>query len=147
MLMSSTYDLRLVVLSFIIAVIASYTALALAGRVRSADGKMRVNWLLGGAIAMGTGIWSMHFIAMLAFNLPRPVTYDVLTTLVSLLDAILASSVALLLVSRPSVSPLRLLSSSVLMGLAIASMHYIGMAGMQVDHGTLHYNLLIVVCQ
>jgi NO-binding membrane sensor protein with MHYT domain len=106
---------------------------------------MRVNWLLGGAIAMGTGIWSMHFIAMLAFNLPRPVTYDVLTTLVSLLDAILASSVALLLVSRPSVSPLRLLSSSVLMGLAIASMHYIGMAGMQVDHGTLHYNLLIVV--
>ena len=145
MLMSSTYDLRLVVLSFIIAVIASYTALALAGRVRSADGKMRVNWLLGGAIAMGTGIWSMHFIAMLAFNLPRPVTYDVLTTLVSLLDAILASSVALLLVSRPSVSPLRLLSSSVLMGLAIASMHYIGMAGMQVDHGTLHYNLLIVV--
>ncbi|MDP8964630.1 MAG: ATP-binding protein [Cyanobacteriota bacterium] len=143
--MSSTYDLRLVVLSFIIAVIASYTALALAGRVRSADGKMRVNWLLGGAIAMGTGIWSMHFIAMLAFNLSRPVTYDVLTTLVSLLDAILASSVALLLVSRPSVSPLRLLSSSVLMGLAIASMHYIGMAGMQVDHGTLHYNLLIVV--
>ena len=72
--MTSSYDFRLVGLAFIIAIIASYTALNLAGQVKSASGPTRFRWLIGGAVAMGTGIWSMHFIAMLAFNLSQPVS-------------------------------------------------------------------------
>ncbi len=143
-IMTSSYDLRLVGVAFIIAVIASYTALNLAGQVNSASGQTRFKWLIGGAVAMGTGIWSMHFVAMLAFKLPQPVAYDVRTTLLSLLDAILSSGVALLLVSRATLSPLRLLSGSVFMGLAIASMHYMGMAAMHVHQGRIQYNLLVV---
>ena len=143
-IMTSSYDLRLVGIAFIIAVIASYTALNLAGQIKSASGQTRYKWLIGGAVAMGTGIWSMHFVAMLAFKLPQPVAYDVLTTLLSLLDAILSSGLALLLVSRPTLSPMRLLSGGVFMGLAIASMHYIGMAAMQVHQGCIQYNLLVV---
>ena len=142
--MSSSYNFRLVGLAFIIAVIASYTALNLAGQVKSASGQTRFKWLIGGAVAMGTGVWSMHFIAMLAFNLPEPVAYEVWLTLLSLLDAILYSGLALLLVSRATLSPIRLVFGGVLMGLGIASMHYIGMAAMQVDHGQIQYNLLIV---
>jgi PAS domain S-box-containing protein len=142
--MPASYDFHLVGLAFIIAVIASYTALNLAGQVKSASGQTRFKWLIGGAVAMGTGIWSMHFVAVLAFKLPQPVAYDLRTTLLSLLDAILSSGVALLLVSRPTLSPLRLLSGGVFMGLAIASMHYIGMAAMQVDQGCIQYNLLVV---
>lgn len=143
-IMTSSYDYHLVGLAFIIAVIASYTALNLAGQVKSASGQTRFKWLIGGAVAMGTGIWSMHFVAMLAFSLPQPVAYDVQMTLLSLLDAILSSGLALLLVSRATLSPMRLLSGGVFMGLAIASMHYIGMAAMQIQQGHIQYNLLIV---
>jgi NO-binding membrane sensor protein with MHYT domain/signal transduction histidine kinase len=143
-IMTSSYDFRLVGLAFSIAVIASYTALNLAGQVKSASGQTRFKWLIGGAVAMGTGIWSMHFVAMLAFNLSQPVAYEVWTTLLSLLDAILYSGLALLLVSRATLSPMRLLFGGVFMGLAIASMHYIGMAAMQVHQGHIQYNLLMV---
>ncbi len=143
-MMVSTYDLRLVMLSFIIVLIASYTALELAGRVKSTSGQMRVGWLFGGAVAMGTGIWSMHFIAMLALNLPQPVTYELLTTLLSLFTVIISSGMALLLVSSSAFSWLKLLSGSVLMGLGIVSMHYIGMAGMQVSQAIIQYNPWLV---
>jgi NO-binding membrane sensor protein with MHYT domain/signal transduction histidine kinase len=143
-IMTSSYDYRLVGLAFIIAVIASYTALNLAGQVKSASGQTRFKWLIGGAVAMGTGIWSMHFVAMLAFSLPQPVAYDVRMTLLSLLDAILSSGVALLLVSRATLRPMRLLSGGIFMGFAIASMHYIGMAAMQIQQGHIQYNLLMV---
>jgi NO-binding membrane sensor protein with MHYT domain len=99
--MSGTYNSSLATLSFAIAVIASYIALGLAGRVKPALGRVRLFWLLGGAVAMGTGIWSMHFIAMLAFHLPLAVNYDVWLTLLSLLCSIVASGIALFLLSRP----------------------------------------------
>lgn len=142
--MPGSYDVCLVGLAFIIAVIASYTALNLAGQVNSASDQTRFKWLVGGAIAMGTGIWSMHFVAMLAFKLPQPVAYDVWMTLLSLLDAILSSGVALLVVSRTTLSLLRLLTGGVFMGLTIVSMHYIGMAAMQVHQGCIQYNLWVV---
>jgi PAS domain S-box-containing protein len=142
--MPGSYDVCLAGLAFIIAVIASYTALNLAGQVNSASGQSRFKWLVGGAIAMGMGIWSMHFVAMLAFKLPQPVAYDVWMTLLSLLYAILSSGVALLVVSGAELSLLRLLSGGVFMGLTIVSMHYIGMAAMQVHHGCIHYNLWVV---
>ncbi len=92
---------------------------------------------------MGTGIWSMHFIGMLAFRLPVLVYYDFLTVLVSILPAMIASGLALFLVSRSTLGLLQLLWGSLLMGLGIASMHYIGMAAMQTS-AVMHYDFRLV---
>jgi len=126
-----SYNYALVALSVLIAMFASYAALDLAGRVTAAHGWTRAIWLLGGAGAMGTGIWSMHYIGMLAFILPIPVAYHWPTVLLSLFAAILASVVALGVVSRQKMGWFRALAGSVLMGAGIASMHYIGMAAMR----------------
>ena len=137
------YDTRFVALSVLIAVIASYAALDLAARVTSTQGGARHLWLSGGATAMGLGIWSMHYIGMLAFRLPVPVQYDWPTVLVSLLAAIFASLVALFVVSRQKMGFLQALLGCVLMGGGIASMHYIGMAAMRLP-ATCHYSPAIV---
>jgi two-component system sensor histidine kinase/response regulator len=95
------------------------------------DGRVRFLWLMGGAVAMGLGIWSMHYIGMLAYSLPVAVRYDWPTVLVSLLAAMLASGVALFIVSRNVLRPLRTLVGGSLMGIGIAAMHYIGMEAMR----------------
>jgi two-component system sensor histidine kinase/response regulator len=137
------YDTRLVALSVFIAVVASYTALDLAARVTSARGGARYLWLSGGATTMGVGIWSMHYIGMLAFRLPVPVQYDWPTVLVSLLAAIFASLVALFVVSREKMGHLQALVGCVIMGGGIAGMHYIGMAAMRLP-AMCHYSPAIV---
>src|SRR5438270_9028447 len=109
-----SYNFALVTLSVLIAMFAAYAALDLASRVTAAGGWTRVAWLLGGAGAMGTGIWSMHYIGMLAFVLPIPVAYHWPTVLLSLLAAILASIVALGVASRQKMGVLRALAGSVL---------------------------------
>lgn len=140
-IIQSHYQPFLVAFSFLIAVIASYTALDLATRVTpQSSPQSRLLWTLGGAVAMGTGIWSMHFIGMLALKLPLPVTYNLVITLLSWGVAIIASGLALLLFSRPKLS-LGVFSGGVVMGLAIASMHYLGMAGMTVAGAMMAYNL------
>ena len=123
-----SYNYALVALSVLIAMFASYAALDLAGRVTAAGGWTRAVWLLGGAGAMGTGIWSMHYIGMLAFILPIPVAYHWPTVLLSLFAAIFASVVALSVVSRQKMDSFRALAGSLPMGAGIAGMHYIGMA-------------------
>src|SRR2546426_1894255 len=123
---------------------ASYAALDLAARVTAAAGSTRAVWLLGGAGAMGTGIWSMHYIGMLAFVLPIPVAYHWPTVLLSLFAAILASVIALHVVSRQHMSVSRVVAGSVLMGAGIASMHYIGMAAMRLP-AVSHFNSVLVV--
>src|SRR6266480_3210246 len=123
-----SYNYALVALSVLIAMFASYAALDLAGRVTAARGWTRAVWLLGGAGAMGTGIWSMHYIGMLAFILPIPVAYHWPTVLLSLLAAILASVIALYVVSRPKMGVSRAVAGAVVMGAAIPVMHYTGMA-------------------
>jgi len=139
-----SYNYALVALSVLIAMFASYAALDLAGRVTASGGWTRAVWLLGGAGAMGTGIWSMHYIGMLAFILPIPVAYHWPTVLLSLFAAILASVIALYVVSRQKMGPLRALGGSVLMGMGIASMHYIGMAAMRLP-AVCHFNSYLVV--
>src|SRR5258705_5992304 len=126
-----SYNYWLGALSVLIAIFASSAALDLAGRVTATIGWTRAIWLLGGAVAMGTGIWSMHYIGMLAFILPVPVAYHWPTVLLSLFAAILASAIALYVVSRPMMNAFRALAGSVLMGVGIASMHYIGMDAMR----------------
>src|ERR1700675_3214710 len=140
-----SYNYALVALSVLIAMFASYAALGLAGRVTAAGGWSRAAWLLGGAGAMGTGIWSMHYIGMLAFILPIPVAYHWPTVLLSLFAAILASVVALYVVSRQKMGASRAVAGSVLMGAGIASMHYIGMAAMRLPAICQFNSPLVVV--
>ncbi|HLO87103.1 MAG TPA: MHYT domain-containing protein [Nostocaceae cyanobacterium] len=141
--MTSSYDMRLLILSVIIAILAAYTSLDLAGQLSTSNGKAKLVWLVGGAVAMGTGIWSMHFVGMLAFCLPIPVKYDELTVLLSILSAILASAFALFILSQEIVNTHKLLLGSLMMGSGITTMHYTGMAAMRLP-ATIHYNYLLV---
>ena len=128
-----SYNYGLVALSVVIAIVAAYAALDLAGRVNSAGGRVRFLWLSGGATAMGTGIWSMHYIGMLAFRLPIPVLYDWPTVVLSLLAAVFASAIALFVASRDKMDPIRAGTGSIFMGGGIATMHYTGMAAMRLS--------------
>jgi PAS domain S-box-containing protein len=139
-----SYNYALVALSVLIAMFASYAALDLASRVTAAGGWTRVLWVLGGACAMGTGIWSMHYIGMLAFILPTPVAYHWPTVLLSLFAAILASAIALYVVSRQKMGASQAVAGSVLMGAGIAGMHYIGMAAMRLP-AICQFNSSLVV--
>src|ERR1700748_1031167 len=126
-----SYDYWLVALSLLVALVTSYAALDLAARVTANHGFHRAMWLWGGAFAMGSGIWCMHYVGMLAFRLPIPVYYHMPTVVVSLVAAIVASGIALFVVSRHLMTVTHLAAGSVLMGLAIATMHYTGMAAMR----------------
>jgi diguanylate cyclase (GGDEF)-like protein len=112
---------------------ASYTALNLAARVSATEGRISAIWLGGGALAMGVGIWSMHFIGMLAFSLPIRLSYELDLTLLSLLFAVLVSAFALFIVSRKTVGLLRLGLGGTLMGFGICLMHYTGMLAMRMN--------------
>jgi len=139
------YDLRLVTLSVFIAILAAYAALDLAGRVTAARGPARMAWLGSGAFAMGIGIWSMHYIGMEAFRLPVPVLYDWPTVLLSMLAAILASAVALLMVSRKTMGLVPAIAGSILMGSGIATMHYVGMEAMRLPAMCMYNTGLVVL--
>jgi len=128
-----SYNTVFVALSLAVAILASYTALDLASRITASRGAAAASWLLGGAFAMGTGIWSMHFVGMLAFRLPIPMSYDVGITLASMLIAVVVSAFALLTVSRGTLGLRGLAVGGVLMGIGISSMHYAGMAAMDVQ--------------
>jgi PAS domain S-box-containing protein len=140
---AASWDPGLIVLSYVVAVFASYTALALAGRVSASIGRARTLWLAGGAFAMGTGIWSMHFTGMLAFQMEMPVAYSVPQTLLSIGIAIAASGLALFVVSRGLVGTAPLLIAGPIMGIGIASMHYTGMAAMRMQ-ATISYDPALV---
>jgi two-component system, sensor histidine kinase and response regulator len=140
-----SYDDRLVALSVVIAILASYAALDLAGRVTAARGHIRVLWLSGGAFAMGTGIWSMHYIGMLAFRMPVAVAYDWPTVLVSLFAAVFASGVALFVVSRNTMGIASAGAGSIVMGGGIAAMHYIGMEAMRLPAMCMYSARIVVL--
>jgi diguanylate cyclase len=133
--MSSTYNHWLVALSLVVAMLVSYTALRLAARVATSEGRGSRIWLAIGAIAMGVGIWSMHFVGMLAFSLPIPLAYDVSTTLISLAVAIGTSGFALMITSGQRLTLPRLAGSAVVMGVGISVMHYMGMAAITIVPG------------
>ena len=134
-MLASSYNPLLVLLSLFVAILASYTALDMAGRVVTAQGRAAFWWLVGGASAMGLGIWSMHFVGMLAFSLPIPLGYDVSITLGSLAIAIASSAFALWLVSRRELPWPRLVGGALLMGSGVAGMHYAGMAALRMTPG------------
>ena len=127
------YEPSLVLLSILVAMFASYTTLSLAMRVKATHGLAPHAWMAGGAFAMGSGIWAMHFIGMLAFRLPMPLAYDPGITFVSWLLPVVVSSLALWQVRHREIAGRHLAWGAVLMGLGINAMHYTGMAGMRMD--------------
>lgn len=130
-----TYDPSLVVISLCVAILASYTALDLASRIHSAKASAVPYWIGGGALAMGLGIWSMHFIGMLAFDLPIALGYDVIITLGSVAIAILSSGLALWFASQSDVSWRVTAFGACAMGLGISVMHYLGMEALRMQPG------------
>lgn len=139
-----TYDIWFVILSYAVSVFGSFTSLELAGRVIEEAHKMkRLLWIMAAAIALGGGgIWSMHFIAMLAFKLPIAVNYDVTMTVASLVAAIIVTGVGLFIVTGKDLSISRLCAAGIFVGLGVCAMHYIGMEAMQMA-ATLEYDPLI----
>jgi len=133
------YQPWLVAVSILVGILASYTALSLAMRVRQAQRRARYVWVAGGAMAMGSGTWAMHFVGMQAFRLPLPIGYDTTTTFVSWLLPVVASGLALWQLRYRTVRPRHLVASALLMGLAINAMHYTGMASMQM-HPAITYS-------
>ncbi|MFP3389239.1 MHYT domain-containing protein [Brevibacillus sp. SIMBA_040] len=144
--LSGSHDSALVVLSYIVAVVSSYTVLDLVGRISTLTGEKRWLWISFGAVAMGMGIWSMHFVGMLAFSLPVPVAYDLVIIFLSVVVAIIASFIALHIVCRQQVTSRQLLGSGLLLAAGIASMHYIGMSAMliKITYDPLYFSLSIV---
>ncbi|GAA6130544.1 putative bifunctional diguanylate cyclase/phosphodiesterase [Halopseudomonas sabulinigri] len=144
-MLASSYNTILVTFSLIVAILASYTALNMAARVASARGRAAVLWLVGGSFAMGFGIWSMHFVGMLAFSLPIPLGYDLELTLLSLLIAIGSSAFALWLVCQRDMPRLHLVLGALLMGAGIAAMHYTGMAAMLMTPQVIYVPWILVL--
>ena len=134
-MVSASYSPSLVFISLCVAILASYTALDLAARIATARGRTVYLWMSGGALAMGFGVWSMHFIGMLALELPLDLGYDLGLTLWSLLVAILSSGFALWVVSQPRLPALQLMFGALVMGAGISAMHYSGMAALRMQPG------------
>lgn len=155
--LQGSYNLFLVALSVVIAVLGSYTALTLAGHIPApeaaggapsktpAQPKDRTFWIGCAAFAMGAGaIWSMHFIGMVAFNLGVTVRYDLLVTAVSLVIAVAVTGVAFHIVTQYTGRLVHLVTAGVVMGLGVASMHYTGMAAMRIP-ATITYDSVLLV--
>ncbi|CAG9199933.1 Diguanylate cyclase/phosphodiesterase [Paraburkholderia tropica] len=132
--MNGVYNPLLTCLSVVVAFLASFTALEGAAMLSTVtSSRWRHAWLLGSACAMGIGIWSMHFIGMIALTLPIAVGYDLDVSAASLALAVLAALVALATVSRGTLSARRLLAAGVVMGIGVSGMHYTGMIAMRMS--------------
>ena len=143
-MITSNYYLPLVTFSIIISIIASFAALDLSIRIHKTKGIQCFFWLAGGSIAMGLGIWSMHFIAMLAFHLHIPVTYDLTLVILSIIPAIISSGLALFIVSRYSRRKSQFIIGAFFIAIGIVTMHYTGMEAM-VMKATIEYNPYLFV--
>ena len=142
------YDSKLVLLSLLVAIFSSWMGLQIAGQARQRDSQRPI-FLLTGSLALGAGVWAMHFVGMLAFNLCTRVSYDPMITIGSSLPSIGASFVALSLIARERLGRNGLLAGGLLVGAGIGAMHYAGMAGMRMSldlrYDPLTFALSIVV--
>ena len=129
------YDLWVMATSILLACFASFVALDLAKRARAKDGRVARTWWIAGSFAMGTGIWAMHFVGMLAFSLPLALGYTRLLTFGSWGAAVAVSGVALFVAGRGTLTPRRLAGGALAMGAGICAMHYTGMAALDMVPG------------
>jgi NO-binding membrane sensor protein with MHYT domain len=140
-MLAAHYDTKLVLASVLVAILAIHIALSVAGRMARRQGAGAGGWLAGGTVALGTGIWAMHFLGMLALRLPIALGYDVTITVVSALLAAAVAAYAIWHVSQPQLEHRQLLRSGAVMGAGMAAMHYIGMAAMLMAPA-IHYSAL-----
>ena len=146
MTLTGSHDSTLVALSILIATVASYTALDLAGRIRATSGWPCYAWLATAALAMGGGIWSMHFVAMLAFSMPgMPVDYDLRLTTLSFVLPVIVTSFGFSVVNRRDAGLLAMALSGLAMGLGIVIMHYTGMAAMLMPADLRHDRIWVAL--
>ncbi|WP_234196377.1 putative bifunctional diguanylate cyclase/phosphodiesterase [Pseudacidovorax sp. NFM-22] len=138
------YDLWIVAASILIAAFASYVALDLAKRVHTRDRVVSRTWCAAGSLVMGTGIWSMHFVGMMAYSLPIELGYTYALTALSWLAAVAVSALALQLAARSRLGARSLLYGSAAMALGICAMHYLGMAAIDVVPGIRWHWALVV---
>jgi len=147
MILLGSYHAGLVALSIAVAVLSAYVALTTVPRLYQAAERKQANlWTLAFGLSIGSGIWCMHFIAMLAFKLPVPVSYDPLLTLASLFLAVAVSAFAILplrALDEGTGFSAKLVMFGILMGLGVAGMHYTGMAAMRMQ-ASMHYSSPIV---
>jgi diguanylate cyclase (GGDEF)-like protein/PAS domain S-box-containing protein len=132
-LLTGRSDAGLVVLSVLIAIVSAAVCLRLAGLAQAIKGPAQQAALLAGSLVLGSGIWAMHFVGMLAFDLCLTVNYDLHLTLLSMIPSLLASWIALRILSRPRITRFSLLTGGVCVGIGIGTMHYSGMASMQLE--------------
>ena len=132
---NSRYDSWIVLLSFLIASFASYVALDLAKRVRTRDRAIAIGWWAAGSVTMGTGIWAMHFVGMLALKLPFAVGYDYVITTLSWFASVAVSAIALHIAGYQRLTSARLGGGALAMGAGICAMHYIGMHALKLEPG------------
>ena len=137
------FDPAVVVLSYLTAAFAAYVALDLAQRVRTPDVLVARTWWIAGSLSMGTGIWAMHFVGMLALKLPFLVGYDTAITLLSWLAAVGVSAIALRVAARETLTPTGLAVGSLSMAAGICAMHYTGMAALVLAPG-IQWNWALV---
>ena len=130
MIMEGGYNYYIVALSVLIAILASYSALSIVGKISHASGKTKLFWLFAGSLVMGSGIWSMHFVGMLAFHLHVTVKYDVVLTFLSLLASLISSFIAFYITMTLTIHWYKIALSGLIMGIGIVSMHYMGMEAM-----------------
>lgn len=142
---SFTYNWPLVFLSLGVAVFSAFVALDISSRLAVAGRKARNRWVFAGALVLGTGIWAMHFIAMLAFHLSMDVTYHVALVLLSVLPALMSCWIAFYIISRSLNSWKSLLIGAFFIGTGIISMHYIGMEAMQMGAGIVYDPMLFAL--
>ncbi|WP_370136519.1 MHYT domain-containing protein [Alteromonas sp.] len=152
-LLEGAYHFPLVILSLMVAIFASFMAFNVAGQAAITEDKLRRNILLGtGSVALGGGIWSMHFLGMTAFDLCLPVDYDPLITGLSAIPGIAAAWVALHLLTKSRISLAEIIFGGVLVGAGIGTMHYSGMAAMEMapllryDLGMFALSIVVAVC-
>ena len=131
--LTATYDARLVTLSVVIAVLGSYIALDLAGQSGVAQGWARKLWLTGATMALGISTWALHFIGMLAYQLPIPIVYDFTIVFISMAVAIAGAGAGLVVVNRKQpLGWLTLATGAALVGFSIIALHFTAMAAMRV---------------
>jgi len=139
------HDPYLVALSVVIAILGGYTGFGLAARIRATPGVSRRMLLAGAAGFLAIGIWTMHFIGMLAAPIPADTVYLVLPTIISFLICALVVGISLFFVSIGEPSLLRVASSAVLLGVGIASMHYVGMHGLSGNFAMEHDSSMVLL--
>ena len=141
LLYQGNYDPVLVSLSIIVAILASYASLRVSQYASTiTTSKTKRMWIAGGGLCLGLGTWAMHFVGMLAFSLPCSSDYDPTLTFLSIIPSILASTLAIKIISRSEVSYPQLATGGLLIGAGIGAMHYSGMAAMQLN-GMIRYDI------